>query len=115
MTSPIEIFSILSDLTRLRIMMLIQWEDEVCVCEMTHALEESQPKISRHLAVMRDAGIVKSRREGTWIHYRVEPDLPAWVTGLLSTTHQQLNELSPFVADLKKLHEMKDRPERACG
>ncbi len=76
MMKPELLFNILSDATRLRALMLIQSEGEVCVCELTFALNESQPKISRHLALMRDAGIVQSRREGTWMHYRIGPTLP---------------------------------------
>ncbi|MDX2415939.1 MAG: metalloregulator ArsR/SmtB family transcription factor, partial [Xanthomonadales bacterium] len=57
---PESLFGILSDPTRLRTLMLIQAEGEVCVCELTFTLNESQPKISRHLALMREAGIVKS-------------------------------------------------------
>ena len=71
--TPESIFNILSDTTRLRALVLIQSEGEVCVCELTHALQESQPKISRHLALMRDAGIVEARREGAWMHYKPEP------------------------------------------
>ena len=56
MISPSELFALLSDPTRLRALMLIHAEGEACVCEMTCALEQSQPKISRHLAVMREAG-----------------------------------------------------------
>lgn len=115
MIKPSDFFSILSDPTRLRIMMLIQQESEVCVCELTHALGESQPKVSRHLAVMRDAGIVEPRREGTWMHYRLDPALPDWAGELMELTHQQVRELSPFTDDVEKLYEMNNRPERPCA
>ena len=62
----------LADKTRLRILNLIR-EDEVCVWFFTEALGESQPKISRHLAYLRNAGIVSTRREGKWIFYRITP------------------------------------------
>ena len=61
--TPESVFNTLSDPTRLRALMVIQSEGEVCVCELTYALQESQPKISRHLALMRDAGIVEARRD----------------------------------------------------
>jgi ArsR family transcriptional regulator len=112
---PDDFFGILSDPTRLRIAMLIQQEVEVCVCELTYALGESQPKVSRHLAVMRDAGVVEPRREGTWMHYRLDPALPDWASALLALTHQQVRELSPYIEDLEKLHEMNNRPERPCA
>lgn len=63
-------FVALSDRTRLRLLNLMR-EDEVCVCFFVEVLEEGQPKISRHLAYLRRAGIVEARRDGKWIHYRI--------------------------------------------
>jgi ArsR family transcriptional regulator len=60
----------LADKTRLRLLNLIG-DDEVCVCFFVEILGESQPKISRHLAYLRRAGIVGVRREGKWMHYRI--------------------------------------------
>lgn len=65
-------FVALSDRTRLRILNLMG-DDEVCVCFFVEVLEEGQPKISRHLAYLRRAGIVAARREGKWMHYRIVP------------------------------------------
>lgn len=107
---PEDFFSTLSDPTRLRTLMLIQAEEEVCVCEMTFALEVSQPKISRHLALMREAGIVTNRREGTWIHYRIDPDLPSWTKASLKQLFHQLKPLEPFRHDRRRLARMTDRP-----
>ncbi len=112
---PSQLFTILSDPTRLRALMLIQAEGEVCVCEFTHALDESQPKISRHLAVMREAGVVDARREGTWMHYRIHPDLPDWAKRMIETIHHRIGELGPHPEDLEKLAEMNSRPERNCA
>ncbi len=70
------LFRALADRTRLRLINLIG-ADEVCVCFLVEVLKTSQPKISRHLAYLRRAGLVSARREGKWIHYRVvEPDDP---------------------------------------
>jgi len=67
----------LADKTRLRILNLIR-DDEVCVWFFTEVLGESQPKISRHLAYLRNAGIVSARRDGKWIFYSITPaDEPA--------------------------------------
>lgn len=69
-------FRALADRTRLRILNLLG-DDEVCVCFFVEILKTNQPKISRHLAYLRRAGIVGARREGQWIHYRVvEPHDP---------------------------------------
>jgi len=64
------LFRALADRTRLRLMNLIG-EDEVCVCFLVEALKLTQPKISRHLAYLRGAGLVAARREGKWMHYRL--------------------------------------------
>src|ERR1043165_203500 len=67
-------FRALADRTRLRLLNIIG-NDEVCVCFFVEILKTHQPKISRHLAYLRRAGIVDARREGQWMHYRiVEPD-----------------------------------------
>ena len=67
-------FKALADRTRLRLLNLLG-SDEVCVCFFVEILKTNQPKISRHLAYLRRAGIVAARRDGPWIHYRVvEPD-----------------------------------------
>jgi ArsR family transcriptional regulator len=110
-----ELFNVLGDPTRLRAIMVIQSEGEVCVCELIHALQESQPKISRHLAYLRDAGVVRARREGTWMHYRLDPNLPTWAVDILDETHKKLRDSTPFKADLKRLSRMNDRPERECA
>jgi ArsR family transcriptional regulator len=70
------LFKALADHTRLRLINLIG-DDEVCVCFFVEVLKINQPKISRHLAYLRRAGVVQARRDGKWIHYRlVEPPDP---------------------------------------
>ena len=64
------LFKALADRTRLRLLNLIG-EDEICVCFFVEVLGTNQPKISRHLAYLRKAGVVAGRRDGKWIHYRV--------------------------------------------
>lgn len=65
------LFAALADRTRLRLLNLMNGR-EVCVCYFVEILRQSQPKISRHLAYLRRAGIVSARREGKWMHYRIE-------------------------------------------
>jgi len=113
--TPESMFSLMSDPTRLRALMLIQSEGEVCVCELTHAMQESQPKISRHLALMREAGIVAARREGTWMHYSLGPTLPGWARHIVECSHAQLSGLPTYRQDARRLARMKDRPERICA
>jgi ArsR family transcriptional regulator len=68
MKQYVDLFRALSDETRLRIMVLLS-EKELCVCQIEAALDLPQAKVSRHLAVLRYAGLVKDRREGLWIYY----------------------------------------------
>ena len=63
---PDRFFKALSDRTRLRILMLLSAEGELCVCELTHALAIPQPKASKHLAILRAAGLVRMRRDAQW-------------------------------------------------
>ncbi len=84
-------FTALSDRTRLRLLNLMG-EDEVCVCFFVEVLGESQPKISRHLAYLRRAGIVSARREGKWIHYRVTPPESPAAARILETVRAWLAE-----------------------
>jgi ArsR family transcriptional regulator len=64
----IELFKTLSDETRLRILLLLSHK-ELCVCEISDILDESQPKVSRHLSKLRDMGYVKDERQGQWVFY----------------------------------------------
>jgi len=73
---------LLGDPTRRCMLVLLAVEGEVCVCEFVAALEEVQPSVSRHLALLRDGGWIVSRREGTWMHYRLAR-LPQWARTLL--------------------------------
>lgn len=85
-------FKLLSDPTRLRIIILLL-ENELCVCQLMGAMGMSQPRVSRQLALLKSAGLVKDRREGKWIYYRVKKDdgkeyvkvllelIPQWVKG----------------------------------
>jgi ArsR family transcriptional regulator len=63
-------FQALGDRTRLRLLNLIG-DDEVCVCFFVESLGTNQPKVSRHLAYLRRAGVVAARRDGKWMHYRI--------------------------------------------
>ncbi|BAV32675.1 ArsR family transcriptional regulator [Sulfuricaulis limicola] len=107
-------FPLLADPTRLRCLLLLATEGELCVCELTHALKESQPKVSRHLATLREAGIVSDRREGLWIHYRLNPDLPAWSREILTTASQANAAAKPLAQDRKRLRGAPTRPPVRC-
>lgn len=74
----------LADQTRLRILNLLTQKPELCVCELTDALELAQPKISRHLAILRAAGLLLDRKAGLWVHYRLHHELQPWAQTILT-------------------------------
>lgn len=86
MLQPVQLFKILSDETRLAIIMLLRESGELCVCDICGATSESQPKVSRHMAILRESGLVLDRREGKWIHYRLSPHMPAWAAENIAVT-----------------------------
>jgi ArsR family transcriptional regulator, arsenate/arsenite/antimonite-responsive transcriptional repressor len=71
MQKEASLFKVLSDATRLRLASLLLANGETCVCMLAQALKAPDFKISRHLGVMRSAGLVEARRVGTWMHYRI--------------------------------------------
>jgi ArsR family transcriptional regulator, arsenate/arsenite/antimonite-responsive transcriptional repressor len=71
MENVLDVFKALSDETRLRILKLLEC-GELCVCDIVAALDMIQPKVSFHLGVLKEAGLIKDRRQGKWIHYRID-------------------------------------------
>jgi len=108
------LFSALSNEIRLRCLMLMQVQGELCVCELTHTLNLSQPMVSRHLALLRDSGLVSDRRAGQWIYYQINSELPAWVKNILETTAEANSNNLPFSEDLLVLTDMPNRPGASC-
>lgn len=107
---PVQFYKCLADETRLRCLLLIATEEELCVCELTEALEESQPKVSRHLAQLRQYKLLTDRRQGQWVFYRINPELEDWAVAVLSeTANHNPDFLSP---NQQRLQQMGDRPER---
>ncbi len=96
------LFTALADPTRLRILRLLA-NGEVCVCRIHETLAVPQPKASRHLAYLRRAGLVDTRREGLWVHYRLaQPDDPA-VASVLSTAIHALGHAPTTARDQERL------------
>ena len=113
--SPETFFRALADETRLRCVALIQQSGELCVCELTDALKLSQPKISRHLATLKVAKVLQTRREGTWIYYDLHPELPSWAIGVLQETVIGIKKITPFCTDKKNLTKMSNRSDSYCA
>lgn len=100
---PENLTSGLSDSTRLRLVILLARHGELCVCELVRALHTHQPKVSRHLAVLRDNAIIKGRRDGQWIHYRLNPELPTWASNSIDALLQGCDSRTPFTEDELRL------------
>jgi ArsR family transcriptional regulator len=100
------LFAALADTTRLRLLNLMAGR-EVCVCYFVEVLRQSQPKISRHLAYLRKAGIVAARREGKWMHYSICPFADQTTGSILAAVLAELGNDKRMNADLARL-------EHAC-
>ena len=112
---PESLFAALSHVVRLRCLVLLLREGELCVCELTHALELAQPTVSRQLAQLREVGWVVDHRQGLWVYYRVNTELPTWALEALATTATGLSATAPYVDDRRRLAGMPNRPgARGC-
>ncbi len=109
------VFSALSDVIRLRALALIAKHGELCVCELVAALDLPQPKVSRHLAVMRDAGLLRDRRDAQWVLYALSPDMPKWAATVIDAAVKAIDREPLHIKDAKRLARA-DRPARIrCG
>lgn len=106
--TPTEVFKSLADDTRLRIALLLASAGELCVCELTESLQASQPKVSRHLSLLRTTGVLLDRRQGQWVYYRLHPELPVWVLSILQQTLAANQQW--LVGDLLRLQAMERGP-----
>lgn len=97
------LFDACADATRRRILLLLLAQGELCVCDLLGVLKLPQPKVSRHLAVLREAGILSSRRKGTWIYYRLNPELPLWAAQALSAMADGAARGQPYQSDRERL------------
>ena len=107
-------FQALGDRTRLRLLNLMG-EQEICVCYFVEILGGPQPKISRHLAYLRSAGIVAARREGKWMHYRIVMPPHNGATQILRQTLEWLSEDKAMQADRARLSKACCAPAKYAG
>ncbi|WP_188752078.1 metalloregulator ArsR/SmtB family transcription factor [Marinobacterium zhoushanense] len=106
--TPIQFFKSLADELRLKSLLLIEARGELCVCELMQALDESQPKVSRHLAQLRRSGLLLDRRQGQWVFYRLHPEAPRWMVDVLRRTREHNPQL--LTQPESRLRAMTDRP-----
>jgi len=102
----VPLFSALADATRMRLLNLMA-DREVCVCFFVEILGQSQPKISRHLAYLRNASLVQSRREGKWMHYSIKPPTDEAAATIFQSVLENLRTSKQMQVDRRKL-------DRAC-
>lgn len=105
------LFAALSDRTRLRLLHLMRGR-EVCVCYFVEILGQSQPKISRHLAYLRRAGIVNARREGKWMHYSIRQPEDAGAAAILEAALRSLEGDGEMQRDAVRLGRACCEPQR---
>lgn len=107
---PHQFFKLLADETRMRCLLLIAREQRLCVCELTHALQESQPKVSRHLAQLRQCGVLIDERQGQWVYYQISDQLPGWLNKIIDGLRQSNCLQQQYGADSERLASMAERP-----
>lgn len=105
------LFRALADRTRLRLLNLMR-DQELCVCYLVEVLQMSQPKVSRHLAYLRRAGIVAARREVTWMHYRIVAPKEPRAARILCEVLASFAEDREMQRDLARLDTVCWAPER---
>ncbi len=108
----IQFFKALSDVTRLKIVMLIHLESELCVCELMASVEDNQPKISRHLAQLKRMGLLLDRKQKQWVYYRLNPELKGWMLQVIAESCADSGQL--LAENKTKLSAMIDRPNLCC-
>ena len=107
----VTLFAALADPTRLRLLNLMDGR-EVCVCYFVEILKQGQPKISRHLAYLRRAGIVEARRDGKWMHYRIQRPDDTKAAAILDATFKSFETDRNMQADLARLGQACCEPQR---
>jgi ArsR family transcriptional regulator len=109
---PISFYKTLTDNIRLKTLMMTHYHGELCVCELMEAMEEdSQPKVSRNLAVLKKSKIITDRKHGQWVFYRINPNLPLWAKTVIAQTTE--NNIPLINNELQRLNTMKNRPDKA--
>lgn len=113
--TPLQLFKNLSDETRLNIILLLRKMGELCVCELSGSLDGQQPKISRHLAMLRKSGLLLDRRAGKWIFYRLSPHMPAWAAAIIEQAYLSRKEEITLLAQRIARGNATTGSKAACG
>jgi ArsR family transcriptional regulator len=104
-----DLFGVFANPTRLRILNLLQAEKEICVCDLCEVLDELQPKVSRHLSILRDADLVHVRTDGKWKFYALAQPASSLHRTLLRCVSGCLGEFGDLAADRERLAGIESR------
>ncbi len=109
MQELISVFKALSDETRLKMLKIFQ-KGEICVCDLVSVMDMSQPKISFHLNVLKEAGLIRDRRQGKWVHYSIN-DSDIFRRFLVLTVTEKITDetIKVYLSRLIKLKDMKNK------
>jgi ArsR family transcriptional regulator len=86
----------------------------VCVCEVVDALGISQPTISKAFKALKEAGLVSDRRDANWIYFRLNEDVPEWVTAVIESTIEGLSSSTPYIDDENRFEKSVIRESEIC-
>jgi ArsR family transcriptional regulator, arsenate/arsenite/antimonite-responsive transcriptional repressor len=100
MKKVLDITKALADRNRLRIIFMLSEYEELCVCQITEVLNIAMPSVSRHMSILMNARLVKSRKDSRWVYYRISGDFPL---ALLKWLKEILNESQEIEEDCKHL------------
>lgn len=115
MKNTVQVFKALSDETRLRIMGLLIAGEELCVCDIIAVLDLPQSTVSRHLAYLRNSGLLEDRRQGVWMYYRISQDNKNFIPYLLDILAVLFNDLDQTAHDRRSLNDfLKVKKEEMC-
>ena len=103
-----QIFKALSEESRLRIFSIL-FQGELCSCEIEDVLKLTQSNVSRHLTILKNAGILKSYKNAQWTHYSISEDFKLENEELFRYLEQRLNQLGTYKIDMDRLHKCKEK------
>ena len=116
MKHTIELFKALGDETRLRIMALLLDGNEYCVCDLMEALGLPQSTVSRHLAYLKNSGLVNGRRQNKWMYYRLNTESSSLAEDIIAALHRSLVKMAQVMDDREKLTSyLKQKDAGACS
>ncbi len=115
MKQAVTMYKTLGDETRLRILLLLMEQGELCICDLMNALDMPQSTVSRHVAYMKNAGWLNDRRGGVWMYYSIKPELDNFTKSLAELTCNHLSSAEAIIADRRRLTTyMKTKDNSSC-